>query len=268
MKSRINMQQILPSLSLSLLALTLAACQGGTGSSFEDTGGSATIAGNSQPTPTPVSDVPPPEDPTDLLSAKFVPNIYTGKAAPGVKNFEQIFQTMRGLTGLANVAVTVAPLSTVYTGSSNSYLNLKAGLPSSNAVGSFVPSQMLNTLSLATTFCTQVLNNSGALTYRAGILAGTGILDANNNYVSGTPDAFFKATNANGLKNNVVIASTLATKFWGSTDDADADRVASEAQLAQLILDLSISASPQPTIASVMVGACAAALSSGQVVLF
>lgn len=256
--------RIWQNLGLSLLSVGFMACQGA-GSSFENLGASGTSGGPSS------QDAGELQDPTDFLSVDYVPNSYSGKAAPGVKNFEQVFQSMKRVTGLESASESTPPLSRIIGSPSlpGTYVALRAGLPGANALNAFVPTQMLNMVSLATTFCSEILRDPPS---RGLFLAGTGLVDSSNNYISGRPDVVILANNASGIPNNVALARFFATKFWGPAVDVGDDRTTSEDNLAALAIDLAAytgtgsATMPVTTMNSVVLGVCAAALSSGNVI--
>jgi hypothetical protein len=249
-------------LTLLTFSLLLASCQGGSSSGFDNIGGETTNNGTtSDPNNSALL-----EDQTDLLSPEFLPNDYSGKAAIGVKNFDQIFYSMVEVTGLSATPLTQSPLKEIYgtAGTSGTYLNLKPGLPATNAASGFSPSQMLNILTLATTFCDKMAKDPQG---RKLLLQGSGLINEATspfNFISASPSTTFADANK-----RADLSAFFANKFWGPKVDGDLDRQASEDQITSLIVDLSSgSASPTPTIQSVVTGACAAALGSPHMVLF
>jgi hypothetical protein len=242
-----------------LLGLILVACQGE--SHFENLGSSSKTP-TSIPaffTPTP----PPPlslQDPTDFLTQEFLPNEFHGKAAPGVKNFEQIYDSMRQLTGLLSYGDGQEPLRTVRL----NYLSLKSGLPKANALNALLPTQMLNISNLANTFCSQVITNAAT---RAALLANSGFLDSNSAFPTMTASTLFSTKNTRGIPNNIALANFFAEKFWGSSVDTDAARASAESELATLVSDLASNTS-ETSVSNVVIATCTTALSSGYVIFF
>src|SRR4051794_13824386 len=97
-----------------------------------------------------------------------------------------MLQSRRQVKVLSNTALNDAPLNNI----NSTYLNIKPQLPVANDLASYSPTQILNVLNLATTFCAGVIGNN---TTRANVLNADVITAIGSNT---NPTTFFgNATN-------------------------------------------------------------------------
>lgn len=198
----------------------------------------------SPPPTTPVPPVSPPPAPTppDIGNPGDIPPevIQAQEIDLGVKNFEQINETMSVLTGVDPSTRDIE----------NTFEELEVQLPGDNNIKSFLSANQVAITKLAAEYC-DVLVDDGTL--RAQVWPGLNFSNSPNQVLS------------NNAQKLGVIIQTL-DKFWGMTTD---NRATSETEMLSLMNDLLAGENlgNRGTTATVMKGVCTAALASAEVTL-
>lgn len=189
------------------------------------------------PVPTAVPTVPPVVD--DPSPPPIV--VQSAEIDVGVKNFEQINETMAVLTG-------VDPGTNAI---SNVYRDLEVQLPTDNSIKSFLSANQVAVTKLAAEYC-HALVDSGTL--RAAVWPGFNF--------GGTPNSVL----ANNTQKIQFIDQTL-NQFWGM--NVGGDRTASQLEMLSLMNDLlqGENLGNNGTTRDTAKGICTAALASAQVTL-
>lgn len=190
---------------------------------------------NSTPTPTPTA--------TPIVDDPSPPPIVVQSAEidVGVKNFEQINETMSVLTGVSAGTNAVR----------NVYNDLEVQLPTDNSIKSFLSANQVAITKLAAEYC-HALVESGTL--RGNVWPGFNF--------GGTPNAVL----TNNTQKIQFIDQTL-NSFWGM--NVGGDRTASQLELLSLMNELlqGENLGSNTTTRTTAKGICTAALSSAQVTL-
>lgn len=157
----------------------------------------------------------------------------------GIKNFEQINETMSVLTGVSTGANAI----------NNTYNELEVQLPTSNSIKSFLSANQVAITKLAAEYCDQLVN-SGPL--RGAVWPGFNF--------GGTPNQELN----NDAKRSAIINQTL-DKFWGPS--VGGNRTTSQLEMLSLVNDLLAgeNLNSATTTQTTLKGVCTAALASAQV---
>ncbi|GAB4012677.1 MAG: hypothetical protein Fur0010_08770 [Bdellovibrio sp.] len=192
---------------------------------------------NNLPTPIVVEDIPDPGGDDTVMTNP----IALERVDLGVKNFEQINETMSTLTG-------VDPNLTAI---KNAYSSVTVQLPTENDIKSFLAANQVAITKLAAEYCDRLIESS---TLRAVVYPGF------NFGTTGTA-AFTQAN-----RDYIVIRSM--DHFWGPTMDAPA-RAASQAELQSLLTDLinGENLSSTTNVRKIVKGVCTAVLASANTIL-
>ncbi len=208
------------------------------------TGTSNSTSSSSEPTanlPDPIVDITPEPEPTPMEMPPDPVIIQSQTIDIGVKNFEQINETMAVLTG-------VDPMTNAIR---NTYRDLEVQLPTDNSIKSFLAANQVAITKLAAEYCDQLVNSG---TLRAQVWPGLN----------------FGRSPAQELSNNTqrfnVIDQTM-NRFWG--EQMGGSRNASQLELFSLMSDLlsGENLNSNNTTRTTMKGICTATLSSAQVIL-
>lgn len=169
------------------------------------------------------------------------PNIVLEEVDVGVKNFEQVLETMSVLTGVdANVNSV-----------SNTYEDLKTQLPTNNDIKTFLPAHQVAVTKLAAEYCDELVDDNNL---RGSIWPGFNF--------GGTPT---NSLNANGRAN---VINQAIDKFWGMGTVSAADKNAAIVELQILVADLIANeANNSATTRTVVKGVCIATLATARVTL-
>lgn len=158
----------------------------------------------------------------------------------GVKNFEQINNTMSALTG---VPITDSAIVTVYN-------DISIQLPTDNNVKNFLPSMQVAITKLATEYCDRTVETDA---YRVKIWPSV-------NFAVG-PSTTFTATNKTTMINQTV------EKFFGPIEQAEIDKVKTELLALYDSLNAGESQTSSATTKKIVKGLCTASLSSAYITL-
>ena len=160
----------------------------------------------------------------------------------GIKNFEQIKESMAVLTGVSSTSNAIR----------NTYRDLEVQLPTENSIKSFLGANQVAITKLAAEYCDQLVN-SGNLRGQVW----------NNFNFNGTPNQVL----SNNTQKNQVINQTL-DKFWGTSMN-NTMRTQSQGEMLSLLNDLlsGENLGSNNTTRTVVKGVCTAALASAQVTL-
>lgn len=169
------------------------------------------------------------------------PAIVLEEVDVGVKNFEQVLETMGVLTGVDPNVNSVR----------NTYEDLKTQLPTNNDIKTFLPAHQVAVTKLAAEYCDELVDDSGL---RGSVWPGFNF--------GGTPAA---SLDANGRA--TVINQTI-DRFWGVGTVEVTDRNAAQVELQVLIADLlQNEAENSTTTRTVVKGVCIATLATARVTL-
>jgi hypothetical protein len=176
-------------------------------------------------------DMPPMNSPTDSDLASI---------EVGVKNFEQINNTMSTLTGVPTTDATIA----------NVYNDIAIQLPSDNNVKNFLPSMQVAITKLATEYCDRTVETDA---YRTKIWTTV-------NFNNGPSTAFTPTVKATMINETV-------DKFFGPIDAAQIDKAKTELLALYDMLMSGESTTSNATTKKVVKGLCVASLSSAYISL-
>lgn len=196
------------------------------------TADAADIAGGGATTLPPGMDMPPMNTPVTETEMSTVD--------VGVKNFEQINNTMSQLTG---VPTSDSNITSVFNDSS-------IALPSDNNLKNFVPSMQVAITKLATEYCDRLIETDSL---RVKIWPSI-------NFNQGPNLALTAA-------NKTIVISSAVEKFFGPIADASADSAKSELSSLYDLLLSGENMTASATTKKVVKGVCVASLSSAYVTL-
>ncbi len=169
------------------------------------------------------------------------PPIVLEEVDVGVKNFEQVRETMAVLTGVDPNTSSIR----------NTYEDLKTQLPTNNDIKTFLPAHQVAVTKLAAEYCDELVDSSAL---RGGVWPGFNF--------GGTPT---NSLNANG---RATIINQTVDKFWGVGTIEVSDRNAALVELQLLISDLLLNEDNNSTTTRTVVkGVCIATLASARVTL-
>jgi hypothetical protein len=177
-------------------------------------------------------------DPVDPVDP---PSIVLEEVDVGVKNFEQVLETMSVLTGVdANTNAI-----------NDTYQDLKTQLPTNNDIKTFLPAHQVAVTKLAAEYCDELVDDNSL---RGSVWPGFNF--------GGTPT---NSLNANGRAN---IINQAIDKFWGMGTVSAVDKNAAIVELQILVADLVANeANTQTTTRTVVKGVCIATLATARVTL-
>lgn len=209
-----------------------------------DTTSAAPTTSDTTVTPPVVNPVVPPTTPTpappDVGDPGGVPPvvIQAQEIDVGVKNFEQINETMAVLTGIDPTTRDIE----------RTFEELEVQLPSGNDIKSFLAANQVAITKLAAEYCDELVGNGGV---RGQVWPGLNFGNSPNQVL------------ANNAQKFGVITQTL-DKFWGTTTE---NRGTSETEMLSLMNDLLVGENlgNRDTTSKVMKGVCTAALASAEV---
>ena len=197
---------------------------------------------NPGPAPTPIVVVTPTPTPAPTPGVQPPPVVVQqAEIDVGIKNFEQINDTMSVLTGVSKMDNDIR----------NTFSDLEVQLPTDNSVKSFLAANQVAITKLAAEYC-DALVDSGNL--RGAVWPGFNF--------NGTPNQVL----TNNTQKIGVIDQTL-NRFWGV--NVGGDRSTSQLEMLSLTNDLLMGENlgNSGTTRTTVKGLCTAALSSAQVVL-
>jgi len=169
------------------------------------------------------------------------PPIVLEEVDVGVKNFEQVRETMAVLTGVNPNTNSIR----------NTYEDLKTQLPTNNDIKTFLPAHQVAVTKLAAEYCDELVDSSAL---RGGIWPGFNF--------GGTP------TNSLDANGRATVINQTIDKFWGVGTVEVTDRNAALVELQLLISDLLLNeANNSTTTRTVVKGVCIATLASARVTL-
>lgn len=180
-------------------------------------------------------------DPIDPIDPVDPPNIVLEEVDVGVKNFEQVLETMSVLTGVdANTNAI-----------NNTYEDLKTQLPTNNDIKTFLPAHQVAVTKLAAEYCDELVDDNSL---RGSVWPGFNF--------GGTPT---NSLNANG---RATIINQAIDKFWGMGTISAVDKNAAIVELQILVADLIANeANNSATTRTVVKGVCIATLATARVTL-
>ncbi len=178
---------------------------------------------------------------TDPVDPVDPPNIVLEEVDVGVKNFEQVLETMSVLTGVdANTNAI-----------NNTYEDLKTQLPTNNDIKTFLPAHQVAVTKLAAEYCDELVDDNNL---RGSIWPGFNF--------GGTP------TNSLNPNGRATIINQAIDKFWGLGTVSGADKNAAIVELQILMADLIVGeANNSATTRTVVKGVCIATLATARVTL-
>lgn len=194
---------------------------------------------NTVPLPTPIvnEEIPDPGgDDTEMTNPVALEQVEVG-----VKNFEQINETMAMLTG-------VDPNTTAIR---NTYNTIVVQLPTENDIKSFIAANQVAISKLAAEYCDRLVESG---TLRSNVYP-------NFNFGATGTGAFSQANRDHIINRSMDV-------FWGPSMDAPA-RVASQAELQSLMTDLIAGENLSQTVnvRKIVKGVCTAVLASVNIIL-
>lgn len=194
---------------------------------------------NPTPVPTPIVNPTPNPTPTPVQPPPVV--VQQAEIDVGIKNFEQINDTMSVLTGVSKMD----------NGIRSTFNDLEVQLPTDNSVKSFLAANQVAITKLAAEYC-DTLVDSGTL--RGAVWPGFNF--------SGTPNQVL----SNNQQKLGVIDQTL-NRFWGV--NVGGDRSTSQLEMLSLTNELlnGENLGNSSTTRTTVKGLCTAALASAQVTL-
>ncbi len=210
------------------------------------TSSSSPVAQDNQPaapvaTAPPVVVTPAPTAPPMNTPAPPPVVIQSAEIDIGVKNFEEINETMSVVTGISAGTNAI----------NNTFRELEVQLPTDNSIKSFLSSNQVAITKLAAEYCDQLVNSG---TLRAAVWPGLNFGNSPNQVL------------ANNTQKTLVINQTL-DKFWGP--NVGGNRTTSQLEMLSLMNDLlnGENLGSATTTQVTMKGVCTAALASAQVTL-
>jgi hypothetical protein len=178
---------------------------------------------------------------TDPVDPVDPPSIVLEEVDVGVKNFEQVLETMSVLTGVDANTNTI----------NDTYQDLKTQLPTNNDIKTFLPAHQVAVTKLAAEYCDELVDDNSL---RGSVWPGFNF--------GGTPT---NSLNANGRAN---IINQAIDKFWGMGTVSAVDKNAAIVELQILVADLVANeANTQTTTRTVVKGVCIATLATARVTL-
>ncbi|MFT6070658.1 MAG: hypothetical protein ACJAT2_001380 [Bacteriovoracaceae bacterium] len=178
---------------------------------------------------------------TDPVDPVDPPNIVLEEVDVGVKNFEQVLETMSVLTGVDANTNSI----------SNTYEDLKTQLPTNNDIKTFLPAHQVAVTKLAAEYCDELVDDSNL---RGSVWPGFNF--------GGTP------TNSLNPNGRAAVINQAIDKFWGLGTVSAADKNAAIVELQILMADLIVGeANNSATTRTVVKGVCIATLATARVTL-
>jgi len=212
------------------------------GSGGDNTASTNTVADNPAPAPTAQPTVPPVvTTPPDIGDPTAVPPqvIQAQEIDVGIKNFEQINETMAALTGVDPMRNSIR----------NTYRDLETQLPTGNNLKSFLAANQVAITKLGAEYCDELVDSG---TLRGNVWPGFNFGSTPNQVLS------------NNTQKNNLINQTL-NRFWGT--GLGGDRSSSQLEMLSLTNELlnGENLNSNATTRTIVKGLCTAALASAPV---